>query len=97
MGLSKISIARSKGALKFTPASLKAQTDDQIFWVNNDKQTQQPVVVNPNGTHVPIVDPIDPGTTSNVFAPSTAKASYTISYTLASNPSVTGKIQVIIS
>ena len=95
MGLSKISIRRSKGALRLTPALLKAQTDDQIFWVNNDTQTQQPVVVNPNGTQVPIVDPISPGTASNVFAPSGTQA-YTISYTLAGEPTVTGTIQVII-
>ena len=94
MALSKISITRVKGVLKLTPVTLKAQPADQIFWVNNDSQPQQPVVINPNGTHVPIVAAIAPGTTSNVYAPFKAPSSYTVSYTLASAPQTAGKIQV---
>ena len=82
-----VTIRRTAAGVQFDPATLNAYTGDQIFWVNNDKVSQQPAAVNPDKTTTPIVDPVAPGDTSNTFSPSPVfdsagnPISYTIQYT----------------
>jgi plastocyanin len=82
-----VTIRRTSAGVQFDPATLNAYTGDQIFWVNDDKVSHQPAAVNPDNTTTPIVNPIKPGDTSNIFSPSPAfdsagnPISYTIRYT----------------
>jgi plastocyanin len=84
-----VTIRRTAAGVQFDPPTLNAFTGDQIFWVNNDKVSHQPAAINPDKTTTPIVDPIAPGDTSNIFTPNPAfdsagnPASYTIKYTSA--------------
>jgi plastocyanin len=85
-----VTIRRTAAGVQFDPPTLAAFTGDQIFWVNDDNISHQPAAINPDKTTTPIVDPIPPGDTSNIFTPnpnvdSTGKPiSYTIKYTSAS-------------
>jgi len=69
----QININKSGGGITFTPNPLQANTQDQIFWTNNDDKPHWPGRVNTDGTINKTFfmdNQIAPNSTSPIFSPS---------------------------
>jgi plastocyanin len=92
----QININKSGGGIAFSPATLNANTSDQIFWTNNDDKPHWPGLADGTGkvTNPTFFMPnqIAPnGDTSPIFSASTGN---TFQYACSLHPNETGSIKV---